>query len=388
LYYHPRQACSRQNKQIAAQLALPLKNTGLETLKSACDLSLTTSNNKIDWHFRALQQVNGLKHEFRGKAREVGKAVATPTAAQKKGKLSYKTVFQKRELVATGKELKAAKRKFEDHIETQAKRQCRSLCERMSDKLPRELRNMVYQSIIMENNATFYDGPGETVKFANGCSTNQHCFDAEFTGSTMHKDLVEELSYRNVRFDFRHRHALISAAFDQYASIHDLANAINNVGLTFNLRDLKGRDIVLDHLKGVFEFRKGAHVHVFIEADGRTQAQIRRSFRRVLRSIFMFLGRLKQSGYEVTVVMTPSYIRSNVKNSSDSRFSIIHEQDFRYSFELKNHVYSTSGIELALQKVFYPKLELESLTNCCSFSMSMVRHGHSGRIVACSTSER
>jgi hypothetical protein len=334
-------------------LALRPRNAGIEILRSTYDLSRTSSDTKIDWHYRALQKVTGLKHEFRTKAREVEKAVAAPTAAQNKGKLSYKTVAQKRELVATGKELKAAKRKFDDRIETQAKRQCCSLCEKMSDKLPRELRNMVYESIIMENNATFYDGPDHKVKLANGCSTNQHCFDADFTGSAMHKDVVEELNHRNVRFDFRHRHALIPAAFIQYASIHqlDLASTLSNVGVTLNLRDVKGRDLVLDRLKGVFELRKGAHVHVFIEADGRTQAQIGRSFRRVLRSIVMFLGHLKQSGYEVTVVMTPSYMRSTIKNSSDSRFSIIHEQDFRYSFELNSHVYSSSGIELQLQKV-------------------------------------
>jgi hypothetical protein len=300
-----------------------------------------------------LQKVSGLKQELRTKAREVGTVIATPTAAHKKGKLSYKTVIQMRRLVATGKELKTAKRKFENHIETQAKRQCRSLCEKMSDKLPRELRNMVYESLIMENNATLYDGLNEKVKLANGYSAIQHCFDTDFTGSTMHKDVIEELNHRKVRFDFRHSHALISTAFTQYASIHqlDLASALSNVGVILNLRDLKGRDLVLDRLKGVFELRKGAHVHIFIEADGRTQAQIGRSFRRVLRSIVMFLGRLKQSGYEVTVVMNPSYMRSTVKNSSGSRFSIIHEQGFRYSFELNSHVYSSSGIELQLQKV-------------------------------------
>lgn len=255
--------------------------------------------------------------------------------------------------MATGKELKAAKRKFDEHIEVQAKRQSRSLCEKMGNRLPRELRNMVYDGLITENNATSYDGPDGKVKLVNGYSAVQHFFDPDFTGSIVHKDVVEELNHRKVRFDFRHRHTLLPAAFAQYASVHgfELAKVLSDVGVTLNLRDLKGRDLVLGHLKGLLKLRKGAHVHVFVEADGRTQKQIGRSFRRVVRSTVMFLGRLKQAGYEVTVVMNPSYMRSNVKNNSESRFSIIHEQTFRYSFELSNHEYSATGIERKLKKV-------------------------------------
>jgi hypothetical protein len=302
---------------------------------------------------RTLEEIGGLKQDFRIKARAVERSKAGLAKTQKTEKLTRIAIGHKRALRETGRELRMARRKFNDHIDVQAKRQCRSLCKEVSDKLPRELRNIIYDDLITTNNATFYEGPDKKIELANGCAPLQHYFNAEYTGNDMHRDVLEELNHKGVRFDFRHRHGLLREAFTYYTSVHDtdLAKLMNNIGITLNLGDTKDHELVTDHLKALFELRVGTSIHVFIESAGKTRSQIARSFTRVIRSVVMFLGRLTQAGYRVTVVMNPSYVRSTVKNNVESRFSIIHAQDFRYSFTLRKHEYSATGILYQLQKV-------------------------------------
>jgi hypothetical protein len=238
----------------------------------------------------------------------------TVFVGQTKGTLSYRI---KKVLKATDKKLRGAKRKFSEQIQVHAKRQCLSLCVEMGDKLPRELRNVVSENPITEQNATFYDGlfAKSKVKLANGCSNLQHCFDADYTGCIMHMEQVEELNHKGVLFDFRHRRALLHAALKEYTSIYGFKSIMHKVGVTLNTRDLKDQEPVVNHLNDLFELHKGTHISVFIEADGKTQIQINRSFRQVIRYAIIYLDRLKNAGYEVTVVMNPSYVRCNVKVS-------------------------------------------------------------------------
>lgn len=314
------------------------------------------SNKPAKTDYRVLsahKEVETLKHDFRKKACVVAKATKGQTPAQMKRQLSHSTIVHKRALRETGSQLKCAKRKFEEQVSDQAKRQCLSLCKKVMD-LPRELRNMVYDDLIIENNATFYHSPDKKVKLVNGTSSLTHCFDADFTGSIMHGDMVEQLNIRDVRFDFRHRHGLLAQAVEEYSSLHglDLTETLKGVGVTLNLSDVKGRDLAVKNLESLFKLRAGASISVFLEASGQTQPQIARSFRRVVRSVVASLYRLKAAGYQVTVMLNPSYARAAAKNGDGSGFSVIHEQDFRYVFPVGSEdEQSSKKMEHELQKV-------------------------------------
>jgi hypothetical protein len=183
----------------------------------------------------------------------------------------------------------------------------------------------------------------------------QHCFDPDFTGTDIHRNMVEELTHRKTRFDFRHRYPLLAKAFSQYATVHgfELAPILHSVGVTFNFGDLKKRDNVVKRLEVLFKFSKDAHIHIFVESGGKSQVQIARSFRRVIRTFIYSLGRLKETGYKVTVIMNRSYapVPTPIVTDVQSRFSIIHEQNFRYSSTLQDDEHATSGIERKLEKV-------------------------------------
>jgi hypothetical protein len=296
---------------------------------------------------RALDRVADRKKEFRTKARalattsELAKAAAVKTPAMK-----MQESKQHKELAIAGGLLKSAKRKLNGHFEAQAKRECRQICETVYQRLPRELRNMVYDELITEKTATFYDGPDNIVLLANGCNELQYCFDAEYTGPDMLKDMIEELNHRGARFDFRHRHALLGKAFEQCSGLgFDLAPILTRVGVTINKRDLKTREVMKERLKELYKMKKGAKVFFFIETSGKTKAQIVHSFSSVLRMIFPVLQELEDAGYKVSVVMNPSYVRPDLMNSSGSGFSIIHEQNFRYLMNTDNAQLSIRGFD-------------------------------------------
>ncbi|KAH4227018.1 hypothetical protein HBI06_105090 [Parastagonospora nodorum] len=301
---------------------------------------------------KAHKEVEALKQSFRKSSHVVAKAMKSQTPAKKKTQASNTTIGHKCTLQKTGTQLKFAKEKFEEQVTVRAKRQCLSLCEKVME-LPRELRNMVYNDLITEKNATFFHGPDKKVKLVNGTSPHTHCFDADFTGSIMHGDIVQELNSRGVRFDFRHRHGLLAQAVEEYASLHglDLTATMKGVGVTLNLGDVKGCDLAMKSLGSLLELPENTGITVFIEASGRTQPQIARSFRRVVRSVVASLHRLKIAGHEVTVILNPSYARSAAKNGDESRFSIIHAQDFRYVFPVGESETSSKEMEGKLQKV-------------------------------------
>jgi hypothetical protein len=267
----------------------------------------------------------------------------------------YTIIEHKRVMSQTGRKLKAAKKEFNEQTSVHAQRQCLLMCEKLFEWLPQELRNTIYDHFITENNATFYEGKSGAIKLANGSSAFQHCFDADFTGPSMHMEIIEQLDHRGTRFDFRHRHELPGRTLMEYMSVYgfDILSNISNVGLTLNFKDITSREEVFQCFEELFKLRNNAHIYVFIESCGNTQMQIFRSFRRIARIFVPFLGRLKQAGYQVTIVMNPSYAPSTVKNNAESRFSLIHEQDFRYSFDLKDAEFSTTGIERKLERVSF-----------------------------------
>lgn len=113
------------------------------------------------------------------------------------------------ELRTTRHALRAAKYKFDDIISKQAKRECRLLCEKVYEKLPQELRDMIYESIIADHNATFFHGKNGTTSIANGTSRLQHCFELGYIGTGMYRDMVARMGSIGSRFDFRGRHELL-----------------------------------------------------------------------------------------------------------------------------------------------------------------------------------
>jgi hypothetical protein len=263
------------------------------------------------------------------------------------------------------KELKSAKRKFQGQIEHEAKRTCRPLCEKMHEKLPRELRDMVYKDLIIDNNnATLYCGEDSAAAYKNGQSALYHCFDLAYTGSGMHKDMIQELCRRGVRFDFRGRHDMLSKAIQQYNSELglDFADIVKSVGITISENCLKYREKMLERLKALFKFSKGSTIHVFVEAEGKTQCQMVHSFRRILRATFSLLERLKTAGYVLKVVLNPARNPSAAEDSSNSTFTIIPEQKFRYLFQADNVEFSVAGFEKKLKQVCCKGLTITRLS--------------------------
>jgi hypothetical protein len=113
------------------------------------------------------------------------------------------------------------------------------------------------------------------------------------------------------------------------------------------------REGKVKRLDALFELSKDVHIHVFVECGGKSQVQIPRPVRRVVRTFAYFLGRLKQVRYDVTIIMNSSYVPvpAPIVNDVESRFSIVHRQTFRYTFTLQDNECATSGIERQLKQV-------------------------------------
>jgi hypothetical protein len=191
---------------------------------------------------------------------------------------------------------------------------------------------MVYGFLIIGTNATFYDGQGDKVQLANGCSPLNHCFDVDFIGLSMHRDLIQELGRKGARFDIRRRHGMLAKVFTQHGA--DLTFTIKNVGISLQLDDIKISEKVVSSLDALYKLQKGSTIYVFVVADGKSQKQVKRCFGHVLRAFMPFLVRLKTAGYVISIVMNPNYERSTVSNSVGSQISIIRDQEFGYLFTL------------------------------------------------------
>jgi hypothetical protein len=295
---------------------------------------------------RTLEDIANLKKDFRERTTIVANArKATNLANKESAKISTaeqskkpnvqkakRITTQQKELRDTSKALTTAKRKFEDQVSDEAKRQCLPICEAMYEKLPRELRDMVYEFLIIGTNATFYNGQGDKVQLANGCSPLNHCFNVDFIGMGMHRDLIQELGRKGARFDIRRCHGLLAKVFTQHGT--DLAFTIKNVGISLRLDDIKTSEKVVSSLDALYKLQKGSTIHVFVVADGRSKKQVKRCFGHVLRAFMPFLVRLKSAGYVICIVMNPSYENSTVSNNVGSQISIIRDQEFGYLFTL------------------------------------------------------
>jgi hypothetical protein len=223
------------------------------------------------------------------------------------------------------RKIKAAQQKLKDQILHEAQLQCRPICEQVYQKLPAELRVTIYASLILSRNATFYAGPRDTIKLANGTSPLQHCFDAAFTGPDMHREMLHELSLQNIRFDFRHSHNLLLRIVPEYMATHgfDVRPMLGNVGITVNADDIKSREKVLECLAAFEKFPLRTRIVVFFETDSSTEAQHCRTCGQIYHAIRSGLEHLLDRGYCVRLVWYAGYTRSVVRNKDGSRFSLL-----------------------------------------------------------------
>jgi hypothetical protein len=263
--------------------------------------------------------------------RRVKAHAATPPPAEHKVKPSVKKkraahtrAVHGNALKTARRNLKAAQHKFEDQILHEAQRQCRPICEQVYQKLPAELRVTIYASLILSRNATFYAGPGDSIKLANGTSRLQHCFDAAFTGPEMHREMLHELALKGIRFDFRHSHNLLLRIVPEYMATHafDVRPVLGSVGITVNADDIKSREKVLECLAAFEKFPLRTRIVVFFETDSSTEAQHCRVCGQIYRAIRPGLERLRACGYCVRLVWYAGYTRSVVRNKDGSRFSL------------------------------------------------------------------
>lgn len=277
------------------------------------------------------------------------------------------------------RELRDAVDGFNGLLEQEAKRQCLSLCKKMVTKLPRELRDQVYDHIITERNVTFYRGPNDKVKLANGTSAVHHVFDSEYTGSRVHTDILDYLCRESnqVRFDFGRCHDMVHRVFEQYPRDFniDLAGLIRRTSVTIRLVDLTKRDTMLQHLEALSKLDRGTTISFVIEARHRAQNKVLRSFHKMISVIAPLLHSLDKSGYSVKVILNPSYSRSNVNIRSLDAFNIIGDQTFRYVFTSENSETSVEDLKIKLIEVWYNIQHQSMGVNCGSTSRNMVTHG-------------
>lgn len=169
----------------------------------------------------------------------------------------------------------------------------------------------------------------------------------------MFTEMIEELKHLRVSFDFRRNQQISSKVFEKYKSTHgfDLATVIDTVSLVLNLKDTTGREKAMERFEALFKLSKNAHIRVYIECGGKTQPPVARSFHHLLCNFAPVVGQMKQFGFEVTVIMNPTYTLSNIKNSSESEFSIIRAQLFPYLFSVKSGELSVVDMEIQLNRI-------------------------------------
>jgi hypothetical protein len=267
-----------------------------------------------------------------------------------------KFIRERQALRKAGRDVRLARIRFDEQIQTGAKSLCRPLCEATHDRLPPELRDMITRNRITGNSATFIPGKDGKIAFSNGTLTLQHAFEEEYTGTRLHTDIIQELMRQSARFDFRARHDLLGKVFKHYAVVEhgrlDLPSKIKKLSLVVTAHHLRYREVVLAHLEQISNISKGADIYFMVEAGSSTQAQIAHRVRRVLRMMFSLLERLHKLELHIHVCVNPPYSVSKVKNSDDSTFSVAHEGPVKYEMTPENANFTVEGFEKRLRDLF------------------------------------
>ncbi|KAL6153966.1 hypothetical protein ACJQWK_01634 [Exserohilum turcicum] len=223
--------------------------------------------------------------------------------------------------------LRLAKTTLEDHIQAEAIRSCHSLCEAAIEKLPQELRDMITEFLVTDEDVAFFIGKDNKLKIAHGLDNPQHCYDPVYTGSNFHTDILKQLVTGTRCFHFRSRHEFLEMFFDAYICSNEyghlaLNTKVTKLSLAISENCLKNRATLRSNLEYLSIFPARTLLNFIIQTPS---TLVIRQLARQLRHLVNIIGPctlpLHNSGYDVNMVINPEYRSSNVKNNSDSTFS-------------------------------------------------------------------
>ena len=215
-----------------------------------------------------------------------------------------------------------------DHFEAYGKASCRRLCQTMHDRLPRELRDIVYESLI--------SGSMRDVSAAGGSdcepihTKNQaHYWRPEYAGKQMITELLETW-YQSTRLHLGLDIGFLETFLFEKVDFLDIPRhrVISQISITLDRRDLVScrheiqnegevktfspHKRLLGRLEALFLLREGASIHIYPYRPNTwtegpdspiTHNPQKRLLQDITTPIFDTLRRLKHAGYVIAVAI-------------------------------------------------------------------------------------
>lgn len=218
---------------------------------------------------------------------------------------------------------KHAQREAEKQIELYARASCRDLCRMVQEKLPRELRDEIYQYITTSTNVRVYnEGPipfTPTHPYSEDPSHHeimnpeyrQHYWDTDFIGQQTRMELAE-YHYRTACFSFKTRSVCVITPIEKFLQIDHLglrfppSKYLSKVELSFWAQDLFHRSLVkqdiLQDMEDLFHLKTGATVSFKLSQVMDCDSDDMYSpVKESVTTIFPITSRLNKARYNVTV---------------------------------------------------------------------------------------
>lgn len=223
----------------------------------------------------------------------------------------------------------------------QSKSACLSVCSAVQTRLPRELRDMIFKYLLLEDGVH-----ARLFHYYNTLDPKapRHYWNKEFTGDATIRELTESW-YRSVRFDFDRSldflpHLLAQIDNTLRCTRQELIGKASFKILQCDLdrwpaADANGipspQSLLLKNMESLFLLRPGAMIYIILESplpwfsESKNLLERQAQFlKRVLDIIFPTLRRLRWAGYSLAISIDPG--------------SKVHFQDGQqiWRYELKN----------------------------------------------------
>lgn len=225
--------------------------------------------------------------------------------------------------------------------EQQSKSACLSVCLAVQSRLPRELRDMIFGYLLLEDGVH-----ARLFHYYNTLDPKapRHYWNKDFTGDATLRELTESW-YRSVRFDFDRSldflpHLIAQVDTTLQCTRQELIGRASFKILQCDLdlwpaADANGipspQSLLIKNMEYLFLLRPGAMIYIILESplpwfseSKNLQERQAQFLKRVLEVIFPTLRRLQQFGYSLAISIDPG---SNVRFQDG-------QQIWRY--ELKN----------------------------------------------------
>lgn len=220
-------------------------------------------------------------------------------------------------------------------LENVSRATCRSLCEKIFGVLPREVRDMIYESVLDEEDRVAYASEVCEPVFSQA---RAHYWHVEFVGRSTLRELLETW-YRLARIQICLGCGILESFLSSKVLYMDMPRhrLLKNISINFNLRDiLHGRLTrgivdnrrslhcarVLDQLERLFLLKRGASIHFYavdVPKLRRKASSLDRPVRLLLpltaSVISGIAARLKAAGYQLAMGALFSPARSPTDES-------------------------------------------------------------------------